>query len=604
MDASETTTPGDPKRASFTRWAVIGAWFVLTLAAHVYVARYGSAIPFMDDMELASALLPGAELDWAWFWAPANEHRIVIPRFVYMLGLWTTGDFRSGMYFQVFAQALTALLLILAAWRLRGRPSLADAFFPLLLLHWGNSENFLLGMQITIAVPIALTAVFVATALRRPGAPGHGSAIVMVLCVLLLPLNGGFGLMQMPPLVAWMLGAAWFLRRSESPEERAAARVFGMGAAAAFALVAYYFVDFRFPAHTARTYEPWPILRTAVQFLSLNVGPMAERQRWLAPLGVLGFAALAAVVALVRWKQREERLRIAAVLAGLAAACTIAAAIGVSRSPTGTSAGLANRYVILPTTLWITAFLGLCVFGPRKLALAAQSFACLALAVVLLHDFCYGAWYGARHHGAATALEESIRAGFPYEDVVEQNWRAFYPDPYGFGARLLQLRQAGYPPFDDLAAGSSWPASDPWFMFRPRPRRVDAPEPAAPRRVPGGNALVLRADSTVELVPESGATRLTARFGLLPNAWKGAGPGEPHSDGLRFVVEAVTPGEAPRVLFERTLRPHAEADDRGMQSLDVELPRAAKLELFLRTQNVSGEHREFDFGFWADVRAQ
>lgn len=604
MDASVNAATRIPAAERGVRWAVIAAWFALTAFAAVYVARYASAIPFMDDLELVSALLPGAELSWDWFWVPANEHRIVIPRFVYMTGLWLTGDFRSGMYFQVLAQSLTALGLILAAWRLRGRASLVDAFFPLLLLHWGNAENFLLGMQITIAVPTALTALFVATALARRGAPGHGSAIVMVLCVLLLPLNGGFGLMQMPPLVAWMLGAAWSLRRSDDPERRASARVFAVGAFAAVALVAWYFVDFEFPAHTSRTHEPWPILRTAVQFLSLNLGPIAERERMLAPLGVLGFAAIAAIAALSAWKQREERLRIAAVFAGLAAACTIAAAIGVARAPTGASAGVANRYVILPTALWSSAFLALCLFGPRKLALGAQALACVALAVVLPFDVRYGAHYGGRHVGAANALQESVRAGFPYEDVVDQNWRAFYPSPEGFGARLLQLRQAGYPPFEDDAAGDTWPKSDPWFMFEPRPRRFEAPEPPTPRRVPGGNAIVLRADNRIELVPRPNAERLRARFGILPNAWKGGGPGEPHCNGLRFRVEAVLPGREPRVLFERELHPHEVAADRGTQSLEIDLPREPELQLVLRMENVSGTNRELDYGYWSDVRAR
>lgn len=607
MAESSNEAERDARRQRIVRWTVIAAWAAMTAWAFVYVARYASPIPFMDDMELAGALLPDSHLTWAWFWAPANEHRIVVPRLLYMLGLWTTEDFRSGMHVQVIVQSLTALFLVLAAWRLRGRASLADAFFPLLLLHWGNAENFLLGMQITIAVPIALVAAFVVLALRRPGAPGHGSAILMALCVLLLPLNGGFGLMQIPPLVAWMLVAWWTLRRSSVAEERATARVFAAAVVATGLLVAYYFVGFQFPAHTSRTHEPWPIFRTAVQFLSLNLGPIAERERVLAPLGVLGFACLAALAALSAWKDRDERLRIAAVIAGLAAACSIACAIGVARAPTGASAGVANRYVILPTALWITAFLALCRYGPRKLALAAQSLACIALAALLPYDARYGAWYGERHHGSATALAESVRAGFPYEDVVEQNWSAFYPSPFGFGARLLQLRRIGYPPFDDVGAGKDWPETDPWFMFQPRPRRIDSPERSAPRRVPGGNALVLRADSRIEIVAPENARVVRARFGVLPNAWKGAGPGEPHCDGLGFVVELATNGAEPRVLFERVLRPHEVPEDRGMQELEVALPEApagAERVLLLRTRNVSGKNRDLDFGYWADVHVR
>ncbi|MBI5362612.1 MAG: hypothetical protein HZA53_05495 [Planctomycetes bacterium] len=583
---------------------VLLVWVAMTVAANVYVARYASAIPFMDDMELVDALLPDARVGWDYLWSQANEHRILLPRLVYLAGLHLTHDFQFGMYFQVWAQSALALGLAVFAGRLRGRASFADAFFPLLLLHWGNAENFLLGMQITIAIPTVLTSTFVALALRKGGAPGHGAAIGMAACAFLLPLNGGFGLMQLPPLLAWMLGAAWCLRRSESAEERATARVFAVGALATLALVAFYFVDFRFPPPSTRTLDLPAIARTAAQFLSLDLGPVAERWRILAPLTVFGFAGLAVGFALSAWRTRAERGRVAAVLAGVAAAVSIALAIGVARSPMGYSAGLANRYVILPTPFWITSFLALCVFGPRWIAHAAQGLACLALVVVLPLDFRYGAWRGGIHLGGSNALYESIGAGLPYEEVVDQNWRAFYPTPEGFGARLLQLREAGYPPFEALAAGKGWPASDAHFMFDPRPRKIDAPEKGRPRRLKDGYAFVLRADNAILIGAPPTATELHARFGMLPNTWNGSAPDGARTAGLRVRVEANAKGAPTRVLFERELRPATVAADRGAQTLQVALPREAELELVLRMQALSGAAGELDVGWWGDVRAQ
>lgn len=582
---------------------VLVVWIAMTVAANVYVARYASPIPFMDDMELVDALLPDARVGWDYLWSQANEHRILLPRVVYLAGLRLTHDFQFGMYFQVWAQAALALGLALYAGRLRGRASFADAFFPLLLLHWGNAENFLLGMQITIAVPTVLASTFVALALRKSGAPGHGSAIAMVLCAFLLPLNGGFGLMQLPPLLVWMIGAAWCLRRSEAAEQRATARVFAVGALATLALVAFYFVDFRFPPPSTRTLDLPSVVRTAVQFLSLNLGPVAERWRILAPVTVLGFAALALLFALSAWRTRAERGRVAAVLAGLAAAGCIAFAIGISRGPSGYSAGLANRYVILPAPFWITSFLALCVFGPRRIAEAAQALACLALLVVLPLDFRYGAWRGGIHVGGANALVDSIGAGMPYEEVVEQNWRAFYPTPEGFGARLMQLREAGYAPFEALAPGKGWPTSDSHFMFDPRPRRIDAPEKGRPRKLKDGYAFVLRADNSILIGAPSTATELDARFGMLPNTWNGNAPDGARTAGLRFRVEARTKDAPARVLFERELRPGTVAADRGAQTLHVALPREPELELVLRMEALSGAASELDVGWWSDVRA-
>ena len=606
-DSTEARTTEEPAKGLGQRLArpfVLLVWLAMTIAAHVFVARYASPIPFMDDMELVSAFLPGARVDWAFLWTQANEHRIVIPRLVYLAGLELTGDFRSGMYFQVWAQSLLALGLALFAGRLRGRPSFADAFFPLLLLHWGNAENFLLGMQITIAVPTVLTSVFVALALRRAGAPGHGSAIAMAACAFLLPLNGGFGLMQLPPLLAWMLGAFLVLRRSGVAEERATARVFFVGVLATVALVAWYFVGFYFPAHTQRSFDLLAVLRTAAQFLSLNLGPIAETWRLLAPAGVLGFGAVALILALRAWRERAERGRILAIVAGLSAATCIALAIGMARSPSGSSAGLANRYVILPVPFFVTAFLALCVYGPQRIARAAQGLACIALAVVLPHDFRYGAWRGGMHLGSAQRLEESVQNGMSYEQVIELNWSAFYPSPAGFGARLLQLRQAGFPPFDAAGTAVDWPESDPYFMFDPRPKAVVAARVGQPRRLKDHWALALAAENEIVLAPSPGAARLTAGFGLLPNTWNGSAPGGARTEGVRFRVEARGRAGEARVLFERELRPHAVPGDRGTQRLDVALPNEAGLELLLRMEAVEGPPDSLDVGYWCEVRAR
>jgi hypothetical protein len=584
---------------------VLAVWLACTVSAHVFVARYGSTVPFMDDMELVYALVPGTELDWSWFWSPANEHRIPIPRALYLAGLWTLHDFRWGMFFQVYAQSALALALIFAARRLRGRASLSDAFFPLLLLHWGNAFNFLLGMQITIAVPTALVGLFVARALRDPGPPSARTGLFLSVCAFLLPLNGGFGLMQLPPLLLWLALSAASLARD--PRTRRSALVHGAGALAVAALAAWYLVDLALPPASTRTYALGPIVRAATQFLSLNVGPVAEHRFVPAALVVGAFAAFAAACALRAWREREQRWRVGAVLAGLGAAVCIGLAIGASRSNTGWSAGLVNRYAILPTPFWITAYLALCVFGPPRWASAARGAAALLLLCLVPFDVDYGKRKGAAHLGSANQLVTSVRAGFPYDVVVAQNWSAFYPTPEGFGARLLQLRAAGYPPFEHLPPGTAWPEADRWFMFTPRPSSVQAPDGAQPRRVFDENAFVARADNQVVLVPPADARELRARYGMLPNAWKAGSTDDERTDGVRFQVEArFGPADAreARVLFERVLRPHERPEDRGLQTLELALPAEAGVELLLTMRNVSGARREYDWGFWSSVEAR
>src|SRR5262245_1931919 len=122
-------TPTPARAVPWTLVAVLATWLALTLWAAHFVATYTSPIPFMDDLELVTGLGPHARSDLDFWWAPANEHRILLPRAIYMGLLALTHDFRCGMWFQAIAQSLLALGLILAARRLRGRSSLVDAFF-------------------------------------------------------------------------------------------------------------------------------------------------------------------------------------------------------------------------------------------------------------------------------------------------------------------------------------------------------------------------------------------------------------------------------------------------------------------------------------------
>src|SRR5262245_48403078 len=127
-------------------------WVAMTAGACAYVARSTSRVPYADDLEFCDLVTNSAQQSWDWYWQPANEHRVVLPRAFLVLLLRAFGDIRAGMYFQIALQSALALALMLFARKLRGRSSAADAFFPLFLVHWGNPENLLLGMA--IATPL------------------------------------------------------------------------------------------------------------------------------------------------------------------------------------------------------------------------------------------------------------------------------------------------------------------------------------------------------------------------------------------------------------------------------------------------------------------
>src|SRR5207244_4384111 len=132
----------------------------------------------------------------------------------------------------------------LTAARLRGRPSAADAFFPLLLLHWGQAANLLWGWQLQFFASVALACVAL-LAIVRAGAtiPQRRAAVTVGICALLLPLCGANGLGMVPALAVWPLALALLPEvwtGGGGTRGNRALLALGIGA---FALTALYFVE-------------------------------------------------------------------------------------------------------------------------------------------------------------------------------------------------------------------------------------------------------------------------------------------------------------------------------------------------------------------------
>src|ERR1700704_4257497 len=111
----------------------------MAIGAFAFVWRFGSDVPFWDEWNMIDAATGAQRVTIEWLWMPHNGHRIPLPKLV-LLGLYKISgtDFRAGMFFNVVTLAAAAAALIRASCLMReGKFSLADAVFPLLLLHWG-----------------------------------------------------------------------------------------------------------------------------------------------------------------------------------------------------------------------------------------------------------------------------------------------------------------------------------------------------------------------------------------------------------------------------------------------------------------------------------
>src|SRR5919109_933613 len=180
---SRTRTP----TGAIIAWAT---WAATLVAALLFVSRFGSNVPSWDDWDMIPVLTRHQPVSWDWLWSQHNEHRVPVPRLVFLgldrlLGV----DMRVTMYFDVLLMAAVAAAMIVTAARLRGRASAVDAFFPMALLSLGQAQNWLWGWQLQFFASVAIACVALLAMVRvGAGMSPTGAGLVVGLCALVLPL--------------------------------------------------------------------------------------------------------------------------------------------------------------------------------------------------------------------------------------------------------------------------------------------------------------------------------------------------------------------------------------------------------------------------------
>ncbi len=198
---------GAADREVLGAWAI---WAVLTLAGLCFVAIYGLPFPFGIDEWLWVGQATGNEpVTFSWLWSQHNEHRMFLPRLIYLgLGAITGFDFRAGRFFNVFMLSGLSLAMMKAARAVRGKTLLCDAFFPLVLLHWGQFDNLIWGFQLNFVTSVVLEGAVLLIVFRCGSQITLKSVILLTLCLVSLGLCGSYGLVFLPPMACWLLYAS------------------------------------------------------------------------------------------------------------------------------------------------------------------------------------------------------------------------------------------------------------------------------------------------------------------------------------------------------------------------------------------------------------
>lgn len=440
------------------------AWGLMTVAAMLYVARYGSNVPSWDEWDMVPVLTGNQPVTWDWLWSQHNEHRVPVPRLLLLALNRSFGvDFRTAMYFNVLATALLTAGAIAVARRVRGRTSWTDVFIPLVLLNLGQGLNFIWGWQIEFFTSTVLAGAALLLIVLYGRRPNARLGLMLGAILALLVGTGAHGVALVPALASWLAVAAISRWRDSSGEDtalRSASRrdatVLAAVAFAGFAMTALYFVGFeKVPYHPSSPSRRATVV-TSLQFLTMGFGP-AVRSMWpVSGLLLAGLLSVAAVIGVAALRRSDERCRALGLLAFLGAMGCLALGIGLGRD------GFEPRYITLSVPALLAVYFLFTLYAPGGFRAAGQWTMLIAACAALWPNTRFGLQYAQTLRENLAALEQDVANGKPPYKLAYEYGRWLHPHPDVVGDYLPMLRDAGIEPYTHLA-------NDPAFVAIPVP---------------------------------------------------------------------------------------------------------------------------------------
>jgi hypothetical protein len=383
-------------------------WAAMLVAVLGLVGAYGTkTLPQSDELWALYDAGPGIDVPWLWHtWA---EHRIPLAKLIWKSVLEITDyDFRAGNFLTALLLASVALAMIWTARRIRGRTILADAFFPLAVMSFGQAQVFLWWWQINhvlapvVASLLTMLLVVHGNDLQRRHAMMLGAGmIVLVLC-------GPGGL----PYVAAL--AVFLLMRRE------------VWAVIPLGLLGLYFVDYQpyFPVNDPPTISSWPespgLAATGVaglRILALSLGTATKPYATVWGVGVLVFGLVTAGM-LVR-RGRDWRAFGLAVMLGAQAG--LVGIVAWSRAGMGIDYLYFGHYLTLVAPALCGMYFVWEIYGGRA-GRAVQVGMVVVLAVLVPGNFRQAVAIGKDVQGKTEAFERDVRKGMPAFVLAERHF--------------------------------------------------------------------------------------------------------------------------------------------------------------------------------------
>jgi hypothetical protein len=408
---------------------VLGVLILMTIIDLVVLVKSGRIFPLNEDWWLVPPLTGNEPNIASWFWGKNSEHWIPFPRLILLALLKASGgDFRIGMLFNIIILASLAFAMILVARHIRGgRVSYVDAFFPIALLHLGNSENLFWCWQITQVLPTVLTCIILLVLVINKFFTTAKASIVGGITLMLLPLSGSHSLIFSPLLSLWfaysgVLNLSGFYKNKSN-------RMIGyfliVSAVISLCFTGIYFISYERPSWMPPDPNIFEALTTAVKFLSLGFGPTV-RGSWtfylISIIGVYIFSIAIAGMGFRRYTGYEKHRALGLIILLLNIGL-LALAVGWSRTTaiTYVYGQYPIRYVLMAVPALLTSFFVWELYGFKRLRIAIQGGLLLAICVLMPSNTHQGLnwlyWFTDKDR----LLIEDLNKGLPAPVLAERH---------------------------------------------------------------------------------------------------------------------------------------------------------------------------------------
>ena len=367
--ARPTADVATSMRSTGAVWLVWSVWLVLVGVNAWVILTYGRRLPWCDDWDILQVLTGETSPGIAWLWQQHNEHRILVPKLVWLSVVPSAQfDLRSILLFNLALLAFVSASLILAMRKARSWTSYLDVFFPLCFLRWGNlAFSWAFEVQFTSSAFVA--SALLACVIAMGGSLQYGMAFAIGMCLVALPLVGGTGVIIAAPMILWLAGTS-LLGNKHSKHPTGAPKIAVGAAATAVALIALYGTGLRTLDVTSLegTHQVRTMLVTGAALLSANLRD-AIMALW--PAGALVVAAMYGIAAiglvLAIRNNSAHKVRELGMLCLLAAHLAVVLAIGWSRGMHARGPSLTHyAIVMMPGLAWLFAALEFYIPRPAR----------------------------------------------------------------------------------------------------------------------------------------------------------------------------------------------------------------------------------------------